>query len=350
MTVRLVAYTGPDAVALVDNGYWRNNIWTAADCGATVVDRAGRILQFMGDTYTDGAVDRADPTGWDSSGGFTNNSLIWSAGGQIGAKFSITPGVNIFGGPLPYVSNPVGGFRWPQSAFVAPGGTIRAVYCGFLGSIFTSYTPDKFLEVLIGDDLELQSVTERSALNPSEITSRQVYWGKTVLYSGGYIYIFGIWLYDGGGGFTWQRPILARIPAASGLGGTPTFWDGATWNASQSAIAELGAVDVGSQYTVLPHPSGGWALISFYRGIWSHDIRMWTATALTGPWTDRGVIFTADTSLFTGAYNYGGFCHWDRNDGALWIGYNLNGPPGNTASYLNYGLRWTRIERASLPY
>jgi hypothetical protein len=114
-------------------------------------------------------------------------------------------------------------------------------------------------------------------------------WGTGALISGGQLYAFSC--DTDGGGFS-PPCSLARVPAAQALDRQAwTYYDGSGWSSSMSSRATLFAG--GSTVTVSFNAHVG-AFTAIYAEPLSNDVVIRTAPALTGPWSDRQLLFTAD--------------------------------------------------------
>lgn len=332
----------------IQNASWRNDTWTAADIGALVVDAAGRVLQFVGDTYTNGQVDPGNPTDWYSSD-FTSNSLLWSYGGLHGARFST--GRNIFGAPNPYMKSwyaldaegvLIGGFHWPSCAWIDSLNKVRVIYQRYKGNLL-SFVPYEAREVTIGNNLEILSTGSLSQLFPVQIGGQGVSWGTSVVSYEGYAYYYGIINYYSAP-YNWKRGVLQRRSLRYGSLAPITFWNGTSWGLDVQLVDTIrdnlgDPLDLSSQYYVGPWPHGGFMMLVYPRGILGDGtIHLLLSPAPIGPWTDMGSVFTTPFE-FVGQYAYGPYGFW--NDNKFWMAYNLN---GNNDNYLNYGLRWTELD------
>lgn len=112
-------------------------------------------------------------------------------------------------------------------------------------------------------------------------------WGAAAVIDGEHVYGFA----PTGGSFTPQCK-LARVPVAQALERAAwTFWDGGSWSSDPGKAGELFScapiVSVSRNAAV-----GGW--LAVYSAPFSNEVRYRTAPALTGPWSDDALAFTAD--------------------------------------------------------
>lgn len=327
---------------------WRDRQWIGGDSTGMCVAPDGKLLIGCGDTYCTEV-----PIGTTFVGSaFTNNSLLWFWQGQWGVNYSDGGGTNLFGAPDPYIANYIAGFRWPAGGWVdePTDGRVHFMYRGYDGSIFAGYTPGRLDEVILADDLSVHSITAVPGLDPATVGGNVVEWGAAVWTDGTYTYIFGTWkrTLDG------YRLVVARRSAAFGSlpGNTPTFWDGATWNASMSSIVDLGPTP-GNSLSVIQHPGGGLLCTSMRKGVLTRTIAAWWAASPEGPWTDLGDIYTVPVEFAMAAdqIQYGGLSWVDAGRLRLmWsISANTGAFPQVQANYNLYGVRFAEVDVPARP-
>jgi Domain of unknown function (DUF4185) len=114
-------------------------------------------------------------------------------------------------------------------------------------------------------------------------------WGDGALIEGDQLYAFACETDTGG----MSPPCsLARVPSAQALDRQAwTFWDGSDWSASMSERATL--FSGASTITVEFNAYLG-AYTAVYAETMSNTVVIRTAPALTGPWSDPEILFTAD--------------------------------------------------------
>jgi Domain of unknown function (DUF4185) len=121
--------------------------------------------------------------------------------------------------------------------------------------------------------------------------------------------------------------LLGKVALESVLDRTAwTFWDGAAWTTALSSAQPV--LDASSILTVQFNAYlGQWMAI--YSGVFSNDVLLRTAPALTGPWSDELRLFTADRKGQGGtSYDAAAHAEYAENGGqVLYVSYSR--PNGN---------------------
>jgi hypothetical protein len=114
--------------------------------------------------------------------------------------------------------------------------------------------------------------------------TRGIAWGQSIVDDGGFSYVYGSERTD-----DFQFAHLARAPAGK-LDGPWEFWDGTTWSPEEARSARL-ASGVGTSFSV-DRIGDQWVLISMESHLpLNSSVVAYTATALTGPFTDPVELF-----------------------------------------------------------
>ena len=253
------------------------------DLGKSVALPNGKILWVFGDTLigTSGATKLT--VGIHNSGLLTENGCISAVTGPLDANGNettwVTPNATT---DVPNLDD----YYWASTPFM-DGSTLRM----FLSHMYN----DAYGFHNIGVDLAsfdvssgtpvLQSVVQTpGSANGNTAPS----WGASVLRNGYYTYIFGTvytntpWVW--GNDYYLARVQNGRITNQSRW----RYWNGSSWVSNQSAAAKVidGTAGVGPGATVYRKSNGQYVIITKKFDMIGSDIVAFTASNLTGPWTE----------------------------------------------------------------
>lgn len=248
--------------------------WRAADVGVTVRLGDGRTLWVFGDTARAGEFRPR----------FVSSSALVTKG-RCTSQWVDPAG--------PFLANSAGSVCWPSSMTAVSHSTYDDVLVGCSRVRRTS--ADIFGFDYLGMSIASLRVPHSGVatrpvvtpVTPDRVDPTQINWGSALLADDEWIYIYGSRQRSGGPGP--RELVLARAAADTvTLRSTWQYWDGAGWDAQESAVRPVIDSGSGVSQALSVHKRGNdYLAVSKLGGDLTDTVAVWTANSPQGPWTVR---------------------------------------------------------------
>ncbi|GAB3111523.1 hypothetical protein GCM10027055_12290 [Janibacter alkaliphilus] len=282
--------------------------WIAGDSAYSVALPDGRTLWLFSDSFV-GTVDRWDAPAQDTA--MVHNALVLERDdGTLDTRTSTRDGR-----PHAFFPDPSDqDYYWVQDGVVDGDElVVTLARTQALPDQGFAWTGSAIARVSL-PDLELLEI----AATPAD---RGIAWGAGLLQEEGTTFVYGV----RDDGATGRSLHLARVPAGALTDRDRwRYWDGSGWADQESAAATI-TTGVANELSVSP-VEDGYVLISQQGdGIFSPEIRAWTACSPTGPWGEPSTVYETPESGRGRHVSYNAHAHPQlSDDGELLVSYNVN--------------------------